>query len=115
MKVRDFIGLTTLGGPGLDGYAYNADVYCTDCAEKIIEEIADDLAPLVSGVDDPLFNDSDKVPQPIFFGDSEMSQHCIECGEYLYGGVGDEFDPEDRLDPDEHFNDDDRLDHKGKP
>jgi hypothetical protein len=27
-----------LGGPGLDGYAFNADVYCVPCGQAIARE-----------------------------------------------------------------------------
>ena len=67
-----------MGGPGLDGYAYQADVYCVDCGRDIIRkgpELIDELA----------FQDSEETPQPIFFGESDSAQHCAECGEYLYG------------------------------
>lgn len=33
-----------LGGPGLDGYAYQAAIYCVDCGRAIIEEL--DLSTL---------------------------------------------------------------------
>ena len=67
-----------LGGPGLDGYAFNADVYCVDCSKEIINELPD------IEYDDLDFEDSEKVPQPIFFGESDCAQHCGNCGEYLY-------------------------------
>ena len=65
-----------LGGPGHDGYAYNADVWCVDCGQDIIRDIYDDATE---------FEDTDSFPQPIFFGESDCAQHCAECGEYLYG------------------------------
>lgn len=70
-----------LGGPGLDGYAFNADVYCPDCAEKIARKV------FAGGrrVDWITFCDSEEIPQPIFFGESDTAQHCGDCGEYLYG------------------------------
>ena len=68
-----------LGGPGLDGYAYCADVYCVACAHAII-----DAGPWE--VPEPLDKDSETTPQPIFFGEHEEAQFCGECGEYLYGG-----------------------------
>lgn len=73
------------GGPGLDGYAYNADVYCCGCARKIGEQIAPSIAPRILDTSDPLFRDSETCPQPIFFGESDNAQVCGECGEYLYG------------------------------
>jgi ribosomal protein S27E len=74
-----------MGGPGLDGYAYHASVYCVDCGREIVEDIAADVAPKLSGTDDPLFSDSETLPQPIFFGESDTAQHCDKCGAYLYG------------------------------
>ena len=68
----------TLGGPGLDGYAYQADVYCVECSHDIIEG-------LDWPCDELTFQDSESVPQPIFFGESDIAQHCADCGEYLYG------------------------------
>jgi len=85
MTKREFIFEATKGGPGLDGYAYAADVYCVDCGRKIIREIAPKLAPGIEDTDDAAFSDSDQVPQPIFFGESDSEEHCADCGEYLYG------------------------------
>lgn len=90
MKASELIREGTLGGPGLDGYAYNADVYCVDCGERIYREIAAKVAPTLAGTDDPLFSDSETVPQPVFFGESDCAQHCGQCGEYLYGPQDDE-------------------------
>lgn len=70
-----------LGGPGLNGYAYKADVYCEDCAGNII----DDLAKVHFNADDAPPEDTDTFPQPIFFGESDIKMSCAECGEYLYG------------------------------
>lgn len=75
-----------LGGPGLDGYAYNADVLCVDCGHAAIEAVFDarramgqhELTDLEAG-------DSEVIPVPIFFGESDTAQHCGECGSYLYG------------------------------
>lgn len=68
-------------GPGLDGYVYNADVYCVDCGREIIRDVFKDGRR----VDWTTFGDSEQVPQPIFFGESDCAQHCGHCGEYLYG------------------------------
>lgn len=68
-----------MGGPGLNGYAYRADVYCVPCGRGIIEAGPDEI----SGAD---FLDSEVTPQPIFFGESDTAQHCGSCGAYLYGG-----------------------------
>lgn len=69
-----------LGGPGLDGYAYNADVYCVECGRNIIRR----CYPLVKD-DEDAQRDTESMPQPIFFGESDYRQHCADCGEYLYG------------------------------
>jgi hypothetical protein len=85
MTPAELIEEGTLGGPGLDGYTYCADVYCIACGEAIYETIAAEIAPKLSGIGDPLFSDSETVPQPIFFGESDSAQYCGDCGEYLYG------------------------------
>ena len=68
-----------LGGPGLDGYAFNAAVYCVPCGQALIRA-------LPCGAYDSLdARDSEVVPVPIFFGESDCAEHCDDCGEYLYG------------------------------
>jgi len=69
------------GGPGLDGYAFQADVYCVPCGQDHVR-IAFFARPTV---DWNTFRDSEEVPQPIFFGESETEQCCADCGEHLYG------------------------------
>jgi hypothetical protein len=69
------------GGPGLDGYAYSADIYCEACGEALIEQVFE----LKPEMDELEFNDSEECPQPIFFGESDGPQHCGACGRYLYG------------------------------
>lgn len=72
------------GGPGLDGYAYQADVYCVSCAEVMIDALPkSEFTDLEAG-------DTEEVPVPIFFGEGDTAQHCAECGEYLYGPGEDE-------------------------
>lgn len=73
----------TLGGPGLDGYAFNADVWCTDCAHHILFGMAE--RGELPDPDSPEFSDSDCIPQPIFFGESDSPQFCSGCGDHLYG------------------------------
>jgi len=68
-----------LGGPGLDGYAYCADVYCVACGQSIIEALPREEYDEVES------RDSETVPQPILFGEADTAQHCGECGAYLYG------------------------------
>jgi hypothetical protein len=72
-----------LGGPGLDGYAYRSELYCAACGQDIIAGLPDEI-------DDVDAYDSERVPQPIFFGEHELPQHCAQCGEYLYGGNSDD-------------------------
>jgi len=90
MDVQEFIDESIIGGPGHDGYMYCADVYCVRCGRKVIEEIANVIAPTISSLEDPAWTDSEAVPQPIFFGESEVEQYCADCGDYLYGGNLDE-------------------------
>jgi hypothetical protein len=90
-----------LGGPGLDGYTFNADVYCVDCSKGLIENLfavhlGDSLymenptAPAEEqSMIDYLARDSEVMPQPIFFGESDHAQYCADCSEYLYGKDGD--------------------------
>lgn len=75
-----------LGGPGLSGYAFDADVYCVDCGRAIIDDLYE---PDLDYADDAC-EDTECVPVPIFFGESDGPEHCADCGEYLYGGSNDE-------------------------
>jgi ssDNA-binding Zn-finger/Zn-ribbon topoisomerase 1 len=67
------------GGLGLDGYIYRGKLYCIPCGSEIIAQ-GPDVVP-----DEDAY-DSDVTPQPIFFGEHELPQHCSQCGAYLYGG-----------------------------
>ena len=68
-----------LGGPGLRGYAYHAAMYCTDCGQEIIRSLPKDkFTDLETG-------DTEQVPVPAFFPESDTAQHCERCGKYLYG------------------------------
>lgn len=69
-----------LGGPGLDGYVYQSAIYCVDCGRSIIEQLPD------RDYDELEVGDSDEVPVPVFFGESDEPQHCDACGACLYGG-----------------------------
>lgn len=71
-----------LGGPGLDGYAYQAAIYCKHCGQDITRQV---FADNPSGILYPDAQDSEVVPQPVFFGEADYAVHCEECGEYLYG------------------------------
>jgi len=77
MTTRDML----LGGSGLDGYAFNADTYCIACGQEIIVSLN------LIAIPEYLHSDTDHVPQPIFFGESDQQQYCCECGEYLYGSA----------------------------
>lgn len=65
------------GGPGLDAYAYQSEVYCPGCARKL------DFG--TGPWTDNDFGDSEVVPFPVFFGESDAEQDCAQCGVYLYG------------------------------
>jgi hypothetical protein len=75
MNKRDML----LGGPGLDGYAFQADTYCVPCGQAIIRALPQENYP------DDLAGDSAAVPQPIFFGEHDRAVHCADCGAYMYG------------------------------
>ena len=79
-KLEDLL----MGGPGLDGYTYNADVYCVECGKDICCELWErrERKP-INWMD---FCDSEQWPSPIFFGESpEFEQYCGDCGTYMYG------------------------------
>lgn len=75
----------TMGGPGHDGYAFQADVYCKECGRKICREIVASYPDHSLTDHSELPCDTNDFPMPIFFGESDTAQHCAECGEYLYG------------------------------
>lgn len=77
-----------MGGPGLRCYAYCAAMYCIDCGRDIIRTEWPKLANEAGEVDDLTFGDSERLPQPAFFPESDTAQHCDHCGEYLYGPKG---------------------------
>jgi hypothetical protein len=86
VDVDDFLSESMLGGPGLDGYTYDADVICSDCAENVMRDRARAfLLEHPEGVEDPAWRDSEEWPQPIFFGEADTAQHCGACEVYLYG------------------------------
>ena len=92
MTPEEFVEECLKGGPGLSGYAYQADIYCEDCIRNVImEELFEmKIHKSIKSTDDCEFSNSEVVPQPIFFGESDHKQHCCVCGEYLYGGNEDE-------------------------
>ena len=67
------------GGPGLCGYAYQADIYCEDCARSLTFDEPNWRWDWIE------FCDSERVLQPVFFGESDYAVHCATCSEYLYG------------------------------
>ena len=86
MLRKDFLEAALKGGPGLNGYAFNADTFCIECAQDIIRKLPATTYGRLQGTDDPAFGDSDVVPQPIFFGECpERKVYCFTCREYLYG------------------------------
>lgn len=75
-----------LGGPGLDGYAFCADVYCVSCGQDFIRHLPKaEYTDLEAG-------DSEIVPGAIFYGESDTPHYCGKCGEYLYGPEEDSWD-----------------------
>lgn len=58
------------------GYAYNADIYCDDCANEIMRELDAD------GFEDT--GDTDEYPQSDCGNDeSDCPQHCAGCSEFM--------------------------------
>ena len=72
-----------MGGPGLRGYAYRAAIYCVDCGRTIIRLRFEERDG--REFDDVEFQDSERLPQPCFFPESDHAEHCDSCGEYCYG------------------------------
>ena len=85
MQKEELIAECLKGGPGLNGYIFNGDTYCEDCAAKLLEAMAERTAWQIEDTEDPLFSDSETIPQPIFFGESDSPQYCCKCNDYLYG------------------------------
>jgi len=64
-------------------YAYSADIYCDDCAEKLITEL-DANRVIDSG-------DSDDYPQfDSSSGESDYPQHCADCQVFLENPLTDD-------------------------
>ena len=57
----------------MNAYIYNADLYCQECAEKI-------MADLVPAEDS---NEYPQGPYPDGGGESDCPNHCASCGEFL--------------------------------
>lgn len=67
-------------------YAYQADLYCEDCAEEI-------RADLVLRPEFAASSDSGTYPQgplPVRGGASGSPEHCASCGEFLHNPLTDE-------------------------
>jgi hypothetical protein len=66
-----------MGGPGLTGYAYQAATYCIECGRDMINELA---KANPKGWGEPEFQDSEILPQPMFFeGDGDCCDRCESC------------------------------------
>ncbi len=63
----------------MDAYVYQAELYCEECADKI-------LCTLPMGDDVRLSDDSEVQPQGPYAdggGESDSPQHCAQCGVFL--------------------------------
>ena len=78
---------STMGGPGLDGYAYQATIYCVECGRAICRRIVASYPDYSVTDTSEIPCDSNDFPQPVFFGESDTAEHCAECGSYLYGAT----------------------------
>ena len=73
----------------MDGYIFNADIYCEDCGVDIIDECRE------RGIDDN--GDSNTYPQgpyPHGGGEADAPQHCGSCRVFLENpltGDGDDY------------------------
>lgn len=70
-----------MGGPGHNGYAYQADLYCVPCGQATIRELfaTGKLPKTLYECDN-----SEVCPVPIFFDESpDGEQCCAECGKPL--------------------------------
>jgi hypothetical protein len=77
-----------MGGSGHCGYAFNADVWCVECGRDLVRlKWRNGDRP-----NNATFQDSNEWPQPIFFGESDVAQHCAGCGEHCYGPEEEESD-----------------------
>jgi len=75
--------------PGLRAFAFQADLYCLDCILNMANRgVFDKGAAQVDDQADPYWEDSELLPQPCFFPESDHAEHCASCGEYLYGTEG---------------------------
>ena len=73
----------------MNAYIFNADIYCTDCANEMIDECRE------RGIDDD--GDSNTYPQGPFpngGGEADCPQHCGSCHAFLENpltGDGDDY------------------------
>jgi hypothetical protein len=72
--------------PGFRAYAFHAAIWCADCIRTMAEngELDATLAKL-TGEPEYMYLDTETLPQPAFFPESNCAEHCDGCGEYLYG------------------------------
>jgi len=85
MNRATFLRECLIGGPGLNGYVYQGSHFCADCASDIAHEIPNEVVAKIESVEDCAFQDSETVPQPIFFGEADLPIRCETCDEFLYG------------------------------
>jgi hypothetical protein len=75
----------------MNAYIFNADIYCTDCANEMIDECRE------RGIDDDGDSDSNTYPQgpyPNGGGEADCPQHCGSCHAFLENpltGDGDDY------------------------
>ena len=75
-----------MGGPGLRGYAYRADVLCVACSHNTIKTLwSQRMFSSAPYWELSEFQDSNVLPQPMFFPESGTKEHCGVCDRYLYG------------------------------
>lgn len=68
----------------MDYYIYAADVYCTFCAQGIMDSIHEEgHAPAYP--DDETTFDSDEYPKGPFSDESDTPHNCANCGDYMEG------------------------------
>jgi hypothetical protein len=73
----------------MDVYIFNADIFCANCANEMIDECRE------RGIDDD--SDSDQFPQgpyPQGGGEADCPQHCSSCHAFLENpltGDGDDY------------------------
>jgi hypothetical protein len=64
-------------------YAYNAELFCDDCAEAIMERLAKE-SPAPGLLDS---GDSNEYPQYADNDESDCPNHCGDCDVFLYNAL----------------------------